>query len=199
MAIYTAWLNFLLSNHADSAKFSVFLSAHIYRSTVRLKNLTHWAFVLAVLVSVKPATAKAEKPLTIERTKNYTQCPWQQQGPVAKVFGSAAQWSNVMFTSEYQALGTEVNWRTHDVVLFALKTQSSLGVSVAFKPQKMSIRGGVASLQATVVRPKPGAITLTALSTPCTISLVRKHNWQKLVVLDEDSNEVLATTRRTKR
>jgi hypothetical protein len=159
--------------------------------------------MLALISLCSPPSAVAlGKSLPVLRVQGHTQCPWQVKGPAARVFTSAAQWGETMNMLEGVALNGQVDWRLHDVIVFGLKTQSNLGVSVELRALDLQIRNQTALMDVVIKLPPPGSMTLSAVSVPCVVVLVPKHPWQVLTVRDagrgSGSPKVIARTRRTR-
>jgi hypothetical protein len=154
---------------------------------------------LAVLALVLPcltcaqAAVRVEKNWVVESSISHSLCPWSITGPVARVFGSAAQWDKVIFRAEDVALQTPIDWTVQDVLVFALGTQPNLGTTVKLDKHSQSLRiqGHTARLQVQVIKPPPGGNVAMALSQPCVMAVVRKRPWHKLEVRQSDSGEVL--------
>lgn len=124
-------------------------------------------------------------------SRSHAQCPGRLEGPVVRVFASAARWNKVMSAPLAQALGEAVDWDTEQVLVFALPQQRTLGVSVAVAGDAMPLRGRTARLPVAITRPGPDDMAASALSRPCVVVKLSARRWRSLEVRDAANESVL--------
>jgi hypothetical protein len=160
-----------------------------------LKKIAPLIFSLIALMCSTLVMA-ADQATPVIRSKSHTQCPWQLPGPVTKVFANSEQWHATMAMSEAAALGGVVDWGANEVIVFGLKPQPNLGVSVALQPPVLHRQVGKAHIQVKITQPAPGAFILSVVSIPCVMLIVSKQPWRELEVRDSDKKTVLSLLKR---
>lgn len=147
-----------------------------------------WPAALPLLCLLLPAAAIGAagefRPWPVLASRSHSQCPAPAHGERVRTLRSAAQWQRAMAMPVEQAVGEAVDWRNHQVLVYTLPQQRTLGVSVAVAAgdRALQVTGRSAVLQVTVTRPGPDEMAAMALSRPCLVVKVAQRRWRHLEV-----------------
>jgi hypothetical protein len=161
-----------------------------------MEGATLKKILLAVLWFGLPTVALAQppKPWPVQASRGHAQCPWKLHGPTVAVIKNGSQWQQLMSTTQDLAAPAPVNWRTQDLIIFALSEQPHLGVAVSLAPtpvRSLRVETAGAHLQVQVTQPAPDSLAAMAMSNPCVMALVPKRKWRRMHVHTVGSDEVL--------
>lgn len=153
------------------------------------------ALLTNILASGCGAVAQASEPKLLN-TSSYPQCPWKFGESGFDVVRDSAGWQQLMAQAKPNA-GDIRNWLPNfaegqRVIIYRLGQKSSAGFGATYGTPAIANANNL-RLPVTQIRPEPGTMQATVLTSPCTVGLLQSSHGVSLELIDSTSNTILAT------